>query len=306
MTTDAGARTKARSLAVEWSTLGLIVACYAAFGLCLFGLASWAPLLSIPVMACIIAMHASLTHEALHGHPFRIKALNELMMLPALNLTVPYHRFRDLHLEHHRDANLTDPYDDPETNFLDPAVWSRMPQWKRKLFAANNTLLGRIALGPAIGTALFVQDELRAMRRGDRAVWGAWVVHVVCVAGILVLVVMSPMPIWAYLIAAYGGMSILKIRTFLEHRAHEKSRGRTVIIEDRGFLSFMFLNNNLHVVHHMHPQAAWYELPELYETSKSRYTEMNEGYVYRSYGEVFRQYFLQAKDSVPHPLWPQD
>ncbi len=305
MTPETRARTRVRPLAVEWSTLGLIVACYAAFGLCLFGLAAWVPILSIPVMACIIAMHASLTHEVLHGHPFQIKALNELMVLPALNLTIPYHRFRDLHLEHHRDSNLTDPYDDPETNFLDPAVWSRMPKWKRKLFAANNTLLGRITLGPAIGTALFLQDEVRALRRGDRSVCIAWAIHAVCVAGILALVVVSPMPVWAYLVSAYAGMSILKIRTFLEHRAHEKSRGRTVIIEDRGFLAFMFLNNNLHVVHHMHPQAAWYELPEIYAASKARYADMNDGYIYRSYGEVFRRYFVKAKDSVPHPLWPQ-
>ena len=30
----------------------------------------------------------------------------------------------------------------------------------------------------------------------------------------------------------------------------------------------------------------------------------NEGYRYASYGEVFRRYFLKAKDPVPHPVWP--
>jgi fatty acid desaturase len=40
---------------------------------------------------------------------------------------VPYLRFRDTHLAHHHDPNLTDPYDDPESNFQDPAVWARTP-----------------------------------------------------------------------------------------------------------------------------------------------------------------------------------
>ena len=112
------------------------------------------------------------------------------------------------------------------------------------------------------------------------------------------------MPIWAWVLSAYIGLGMLKIRTFLEHRAHEKSRARTVVIEDRGLLAFLFLNNNLHVVHHMNPQAPWYRLPALYRADKDRYLSCNDGYVYRSYAEVFRLYFFKAKDPVPHPLWP--
>ena len=224
------------------------------------------------------------------------------MRLP-LNLMIPYCRFRDLHLAHHRDANLTDPYDDPETNYLDPVVWALLPSWKRTLFRANNTLLGRILIGPIIGQALFLQDEWRLIIRGDRKVLFAWVLHGIGVAAVLTLVWMSAMPVWAYLLACYGAMGLLRIRTFLEHQAHEKVRGRTVIIEDRGPLAFLFLNNNLHVVHHMHPGVPWYLLPRLYRSGKARFNEINQGYVYRSYGEVFRRYLLRSKDPVAHPLW---
>jgi len=78
-----------------------------------------------------------------------------------------------------------------------------------------------------------------------------------------------------------------------------------VIIEDRGPLAFLFLNNNLHVVHHMNPHAAWYQLPALYRAGKQRYQASNDGYVFRSYGAVFARYFLRTKDPVAHPLWPQ-
>jgi len=44
----------------------------------------------------------------------------------------------------------------------------------------------------------------------------------------------------------------------------------------------------------------------LYRADKEYYQTLNDGYVFRSYGEVFRRYFLRAKDPVPHPLWPRE
>jgi len=99
---------------------------------------------------------------------------------------------------------------------------------------------------------------------------------------------------------------VLKIRTFLEHQAHERARGRTVIIEDRGPLAFLFLNNNLHVVHHMHPKLPWYRLPKIYFNNREKYLARNDGYRYASYAEIFRRHLIRAKDPVPHPLYPQD
>ena len=305
MTTLAATPSAAKARTVEWATLGLIAGCYGAWALTLFWLAEVLPFVAVLVAGVLVALHASLTHEVLHGHPFRSKALNEALMVLPLNLCIPYNRFRDLHLAHHRDTNLTDPYDDPESNFLDPAVWAGMGRWTRVLYSFNNALAGRILLGPAIGQARFIRDDWCAAWRGDRAVWKAWALHVVGAGAVLALVAASAMPVWAYLIAAYMGLSLLKIRTFLEHRAHDKVRARTVIIEDRGPLAFLFLNNNLHVVHHMHPGVPWYRLPALYSAGKTRYLARNESYIYRSYGEVFRRYFWRAKDPVPHPLWPK-
>jgi len=285
--------------APEWGTFALILACYALWLSLLFApLPAWiAAVLLVPVLA----LHSSLTHEVLHGHPFRSHRLNEALMALPLTLCIPYGRFRDLHLAHHLDSRLTDPYDDPESNYLDPGVWSALPRWKRGLFAVNNTLLGRILLGPAIGQVRFMAQDW-AQRR-DRAVWLAWALHLPGMVAVLVLVALSPLPLWSYLVAAYGALGVLKIRTFLEHRAHQACRARTVIIEDRGPLAFLFLNNNLHVVHHMNPAAPWYRLPALYRAGRARFLASNEGYLYRSYGEVFGRYLLRPKDPVAHPLW---
>ena len=289
---------------VEWLTLGLILGTYLLWG---GALLLWpvAPVAAVLALAVLTAFHGSLTHEVLHGHPFVSRAANETLMRLPLGLAVPYCRFRDLHLAHHRDSRLTDPYDDPESNYFDPAVWVGLPRWQKLVLRFNNTLCGRVTVGALIGQVQFMVSEWRLFRDGERGIAGAWGLHGLGVVAVLALVWAAGMPIWAYLLAAYGGSSLLRVRTFLEHRAHERVRGRTVIIEDRGFFAFLFLNNNLHVVHHMHPGVPWYRLPALYRRGKERFCQVNDGYVYRSYGEIFRRFFWKAKDPVPHPLWPE-
>jgi fatty acid desaturase len=289
---------------VEWPTLALIVASYGLLGIGLFGLPAISVGLAVLFLIPVIALQSSLQHEVLHGHPFARRWMGETLVFVSFNLCVPYLRFRDTHLAHHHDANLTDPYDDPESNYLDPAVWARLPFWQRGLLNANNTLLGRIVLGPAIGQLSFMAADWRAIRMGDRAVLTGWLWHIPVTAALLALVIASPLPVWAYLLACYGGMGVLKIRTFLEHQAHARASGRTAVIEDRGPLAFLFLNNNLHVVHHMHPRLPWYRLPGLYRAHRDRFLTRNGGYVYASYGQVARQYFWRAKEPVPHPLYP--
>ena len=288
---------------VEWVTLGLILGCYAVWALGLFWLwPIWGPLGFVPV-ALAIALQSSLQHEVIHGHPFPGRKWGAVLVYAALNLAIPYGRFRDTHLSHHMDSTLTDPYDDPESNYLDPAVWGRLAAPVQALLRVNNTLLGRILLGPLIGQVTFMAADLRQIRAGNRRVLMSWLGHGAMMVLVLGVVWLSPMPVWAYLLAAYAGLAVLKIRTFLEHQAHEKARGRTVIIEDRGLLAFLFLNNNFHVVHHIHPRLPWYSLPKVYFANREKYLARNEGYRYRSYAEIFRRYLLSAKDPVPHPLF---
>ncbi|NNE53550.1 MAG: fatty acid desaturase [Sulfitobacter sp.] len=258
------------------------------------------------LLVLALTLHSSLSHEILHGHPFRARWAQTALGIVQPGLFVPYLRFRALHLAHHEDSRLTDPYDDPESNFFDPVVWARMPRWARALLNFNNTLCGRMLVGPFVGLYHFVSCDLRNIRKGDRIIAFHWLAHLPGVVLTLWLVSLSALPLGLYLLACYGALSILKIRTFLEHRAHERASGRTVVIEDRGPLALLFLNNNYHVVHHMHPRAAWYQLPGLYRAQRDRYLRRNDGYRYRSYSEIFRAHFLRAKDPVAHPLWSKE
>lgn len=286
----------------DWPTIFVMAGCLGVWGGALLLPASWV-LLSFVLLVLALTLHSSLSHEILHGHPFRSQTATTALGCIQPGLFVPYLRFRRLHLAHHNDANLTDPYDDPETNYMDPKVWDGLPRWLQRVLAVNNTLLGRMVIGPLIGMVGFIRSDLRLIIAGDRQVALDWVLHLPGVVLVLWLVSLSPLPLWVYLAACYGALSVLKIRTFLEHQAHDRASGRSAIVEGRGVLAFLFLNNNLHVVHHMHPTVSWYRLPALYHAHKARYHRRNHGFVYRSYGQIFAKFLLRRKDPVAHPLW---
>ncbi|MBT8409010.1 MAG: fatty acid desaturase [Alphaproteobacteria bacterium] len=290
---------------IEWPTLALLAACYAGWGLATTALAAVSLPLAVLAAGILVTLYASLCHEVVHGHPTPSRALNAALVFPALTLVIPYGRFRDTHLDHHRDAILTDPYDDPETQYLDPEVWARLPRWRRAVLGFNNTLAGRLAIGPVVGLAAFIKSDLRAHRTGDRRVLRGWLWHIPALGPVaLWFGEIAAMPLWAYAGSVYIGLALLKLRTFLEHQAHTRARARSVIIEDRGPLALLFLNNNLHIVHHMHPREPWYRLPALYWGNRSHYLGVNDGYRYRSYGQIIARYLWRRKEPVAHPLYP--
>lgn len=287
----------------EWPTLCLIMGCYAVF-LAVTAFGSWlGPIAVIGLLAPVLALHSSLQHEVLHGHPLVSQSASEALLLPAIGLFVPYLRFKDLHLAHHYDPSLTDPYDDPESNYCDPERWARLAPWWRTLLLVNNTLLGRMLLGPAFSLGAFYGADARDLVAGNRRIAKAYSLHLI---GLMVvfawLATYSTAALWSYGLAAYLAMSILKIRTFLEHRAHERCGARSVIIEDRGPLALLFLNNNYHAVHHAYPRLVWHHLPKRFARRRAEFLRRNGGYRFNSYAEIFARYFLQRKDPVAHPL----
>ncbi|MGB0772791.1 MAG: fatty acid desaturase, partial [Paracoccaceae bacterium] len=113
---------------IEWPTLILTLCVYVAYAFSAFVVLPVSLALGLLIMVSAGVLHSSLTHEVLHGHPFNSAFVNALLVFPALIIFIPYLRFKDTHLEHHRDERLTDPYDDPETNFMDPQVWDQLPK----------------------------------------------------------------------------------------------------------------------------------------------------------------------------------
>jgi fatty acid desaturase len=288
---------------VEWPTAALLFGCYTVWGLATIFHGELGSLLFVVLTAPLITLHSSLQHEVAHGHPTRVPALNEALVSLPLGLLFPYRRFKALHLRHHNDAALTDPYDDPESFYYAIADWQKIPAPIQKMLDVNNTFAGRFLIGPAVMAIGFLASEVRLLRAGDRQVISAWLRHLVGGALVLGWVVwVCGIPIWLYAAAAYLGLSILNIRTFAEHQAHETVGGRTAIVEASPLFGLLFLNNNLHFVHHENPRVPWYALPALYRASRAAFLAANESYSFKGYGEMIRRHLFRAKTPVPHPL----
>ncbi len=260
------------------------------------------PAAALVVMTLCAAMHSSLVHENLHGHPTRKLWLNESLVAVNLSLLYPYRRYRTLHLRHHHDARLTDPFEDPESYYTAAWQYRQMPGWLRFVLQINNTLLGRMLLGPWLGAAAFLRQELRGLRDNVRGVRRAWLLNILGCAPVIAALVAWGVPVWLYLLTVvWGAFALIAVRTFAEHRWFEAPDGRTIIVE-RSLLSFLFLNNNLHIVHHKLPHAPWYRLPGLYREKRLEWQHVNQGYVYPSYWALFRAYAFRRKEPVEHPV----
>ncbi len=285
----------------EWPTWLALIGAHALWIACLLMWDSLGLLIVAPA-AIATAMHSSLQHEILHGHPTRNAVINEILVSLPVGLFVPFRRFRDLHLKHHHDERLTDPYDDPESFYLLPETWGRFCVIRRSLFVANGTFVGRMLLGPALAMQRFWRTEIALMRNGDRAVQGAWLRHGLGLGAVLLIVLATGIPLWIYiLLIAYPGMSLIMVRSFIEHRAADETLHRTAIVEASLFWRLLFLNNNFHSVHHQRPSAPWYRLGQIWRAERDRVLERNGGYVIRGYGEVVRRWGLRRREPLVHP-----
>lgn len=288
----------------EWPTWALIAAVTISWALITAFADQIGFILSFAMLIPLITLHSSLQHETVHILEPRWPLLARLSVFPAIGLFIPYMRFRDLHLAHHQNEMLTDPYDDPETYYLEPSEWDQRPQIVKLILVFNNTLLGRLIVGPIVGQIFFMCTDLRKIRENDLSALKAWLWHIPAIGLVIAwLVTVATIPFWLYFLAAYLGLSVLKIRTFLEHQAHEDMNHRSVIIEKPGIFGLLFLNNNLHHAHHTHPTVPWYRLPALFREQREKFLTANGGYRYGSYIDVFRNYFFRPKEPVPHPIW---
>jgi fatty acid desaturase len=289
------------SRTVEWPTLGLIFVVYSALGSLVWfhAILPWYVILCVG--AYFAALHTSLQHEVLHGHPTRVQVLNEALIFLTPTMWLPFQSYKDTHLQHHNNAHLTDPSIDPESYYLLPDRWAQMGGLRRALFQVNHTLGGRMLIGPAVGIVRFWSSEFREILRDDTHKAKCWAVFVASCACVLSYVVWCGMPLWQYIVLiAYPGISLALVRSYCEHQAAAKVEHRTIIVECSWFWSLLFLNNNLHVPHHERPSLAWYKLPAYYQAERSRLIAQNNGYL-MSYAEIFSRYFFSAKEPIPYP-----
>ncbi len=269
-------------LSVEWPTLALI-----AGNLCLFaGLtAAWSVLPAwavLPALVVVLTLHASLQHEAIHGHPTRHAGLNAALVGLPLSLWLPYGIYRREHLRHHATERLADPRLDPESMRPDPATGA----WRERLFA---TLAGRLVLGPPLAALATWRQGLGEVASGDREARAIWLRHLLLSALTLAWLVANGVPVWLYLLAAvWPAAALTHLRAYFEHRPAPDNARASVIVERPGLFGLLFLNNNLHALHHARPDLPWYLLPARYRADRKQILASNGDFRLPRYGPAIR------------------
>jgi fatty acid desaturase len=253
--------------------------------------------------AYITAWHFSLQHEAIHAFRGVPRWLRFAIVFPPIGMWFPFPLYRKSHRTHHRDPDLTVPGVDTESYYVRQADWARMGKVRRALLIFNQTLLGRLLIGPLLRLETLVVRESQRAWRGDFSHLPHWAIHIVAV-GVLFWFIsgVAGFPWWQYvLLVAYPGMSLGLLRAFTEHRAAEDHLERTASVESNVVFGMLFLYNNLHVVHHAEPAMPWYDIPKQYRDNKAKWLERNGHFVYPGYAVLVRRFLLRPVFSPIHP-----
>jgi len=287
----------------EGPTLLVGIAIYAGwFGLILnHRVVPW-PVVFI-VGGVLTAWHNSLIHESVHNINTVPKWLKMALVMPPLGVWYPYTYYARAHTIHHRDNNLTDPSLDPESYYLSKSQWVELSAFTKSVLLINQTLAGRLLVGPLISFVRLIVGQAEKVAEGDGRTIKGLVVHILSVALLFWFVsAVAGMDWWMYIACfAYPGLALTLLRSFCEHGAAVDPAHRTAIVETGPFFSLLFLNNNLHVVHHQNPNMRWYDIPAYYREHRQELLKRNGGYVFKSYVEVMRKTLFSPAFSPVHP-----
>lgn len=286
----------------EYLTLSLIIFCYLSWGLLTVFHQEISYWLLFPALTVLLSFYGSLQHEIIHHHPTSSQKFNETLGSPPLSLYLPFILYRDTHRQHHVLENISYPDTDPESAYVTAQQWAAMPEWLQSLRKMNNTLLGRIFIGPALGIGGFLWAEFKKLKAGDQYTLHAWLAYLPWLALVLGWLIYWQVPLALYVLACYFSYSLTAIRIFAEHQAVKMPTERTIVVESQGFFSYLFLQNNLHSVHHKYPALPWYQLRTVYQQEKDTILQENGAYVFKNYFELFKRYAWKPKESVVHPL----
>jgi fatty acid desaturase len=288
---------------LEGPTWVLAVAVYGAWFLLIWyhALIPW--WLMIPLGGGVVAWQFSLQHETIHGFRGVPAWFRFVIAFPPLGLWFPYALYRKSHSKHHRNTYLTVPGTDTESYYVRQAEWASASRIMRAVLIVNQTLAGRLLIGPPFRLWKLAGSEVARARGGDYSHLPHWGIHVVAVSALFWFVSgVAGMPWWQYLLLlAYPGMSIGLLRAFIEHRAAPRPGERTASVESNTFFGLLFLYNNIHIVHHLKPTMPWYEIPHFYRQNRDKILDHNNHFVFRGYAQIARKYIFRP---VFHPAHP--
>jgi fatty acid desaturase len=92
------------------------------------------------------------------------------------------------------------------------------------------------------------------------------------------------------------------LRSFCEHRYAVRPEHRTAIVESGFPLNLLFLNNNLHLIHHRFPTLPWYRIPAVWRKSREELLEHSDHFYFTGYAQIAAKHAFRVAFI---PAWPQ-
>ncbi|MFW3897779.1 fatty acid desaturase [Pseudomonas bharatica] len=288
----------------EWPTWLLLIGAYTGWFALLLGSSLLGAGLTTLLLIPLLVLWLSLQHELLHGHPTRLLWLNKLLGYAPFAVWYPYTLYRDSHLLHHRDEDLTLPGRDPESRYLGQQAWQRTRKTDRALRWLDKTVPGRLLTGAPQALFGLAREQLTRLKQVDRQAWRMWLTHGFCTLLMFAFIAeYSALSIAQYVfLASVPALSVAMLRSFYEHRPAERPEHRTVLNEAGWPWTWLFLHLNLHLVHHDLPGLPWYFLPTVYRQRREQWLARSGGYLVHGYGELIRAHSLRPIDSPEHPF----
>lgn len=255
---------------MAWPTAALYVGTLALFAVEMAGVLVWdlSRWLTVPMGAAVTFLMFSVLHESTHhaistntwvnnafGH------LSVLLVVP----WAPYALVKFIHIEHHRNTN--------ESKSIDPDAWCEEgPAWQLPLRWATIDLW-------------YVVFYLRRLPdRPRREVAATFAVFTAVIGGFVAVAAAGhgSALLWGFLVPQRFGMLVLAWWfDYLPHHGltvtqrEDKYRATRVRVGGEGLLTPLFVYQNYHLVHHLHPSIPFYRYVRAWKRNEQAYLDRN-------------------------------
>jgi fatty acid desaturase len=245
----------------------------------------------VVIAFCIQAM-GSLMHEALHGnlfrHAFWDRWIGFLLAIPTL---FSHSAYKVAHLNHHRHTRTEK--DQDEFSYACRAHWQYVAVFYVSFLVGS---LMYMVLVP-------VKALEMASRSNRQRILVDYSLMLACFAGAVFAAVWThhaPWLLWYWLLPFLLAVLMANLRGLAEHMGTPTDGGalrktRTTI--SNPVYSFLLLNLNYHLEHHLFPGVPWYNLPRIHQILLPTY-QARGAVVERSY----LMYGLKCLLRIPDPV----
>jgi ring-1,2-phenylacetyl-CoA epoxidase subunit PaaE len=255
---------------LAWPTVALYVGTLALCAVEMYGLfvAGWSHWLTVALGATVTFLMFSVAHESTHHAISTNTKLNNLLghlSMPFFVAWAVFPLLKFIHIEHHRNTN--------ETKTVDPDAWCEEgPRWQLPLRWATVDLWYLIFYLRRINTRP-LRESIPSVAVAT-AVIGSFVALAAAGFGQELL--------WAYLIPQRLGIVVLAWWfDYLPHHGltatqrQDKYRATRVRVGGERILTPLFVYQNYHLVHHLHPSVPFYRYVRAWRRNEQAYLDRN-------------------------------